>query len=98
MGGLGSIPELGRPPGEGNGYPLKYSGLENSMESIVHGVTKSQTQLSNFHFPIAWKLLESKALSPCEERKRGIFLSHSRKQVSKILRILDSKSDLYQLA
>ena len=32
------------------GYPHQYSGLENSMDSIVHGVTKSQTGLSNFHF------------------------------------------------
>ena len=50
MGNLGSIPGLGRSPGEGKGYPLQCSGLENSMDSIVHGVTKSQTQLSNFHF------------------------------------------------
>ena len=35
---------LGRSPGEGNGYPLQYSALENSMDCIVHGVTKSQTQ------------------------------------------------------
>jgi len=41
---------LGRSPGEGNGYPLQYSGLENSMDCIVHGVAKSQTQLGNFHF------------------------------------------------
>ena len=47
---LGSIPELGRSPGEKNGYPLQYSGLENSMDSIVHGVAKSWTRLSNFHF------------------------------------------------
>ena len=39
---LGSIPELGRSPGEGKGYPLQYSGLENSMDSIVYGVEKSQ--------------------------------------------------------
>ena len=45
-GDLGSIPGLGRSPGEGNGYLLQYSGLENSMDSIVHGVTKSWTQLS----------------------------------------------------
>ena len=37
-------------PGEGKGYLLQYSGLENSMNGIVHGVTKSQTRLSNFHF------------------------------------------------
>ena len=41
---------LGRSPGEGKGYPLQYSGLENSMDCIVHGVAKSQTRLSNFHF------------------------------------------------
>ena len=46
MGDLGLIPGLGRSPGEGKGYPLQYSGLENSMECIVHGVTKRQTGLS----------------------------------------------------
>ena len=40
---LGLIPGLGRSPGEGNGNPLQYSGLENSMDCIVHGVAKSQT-------------------------------------------------------
>ena len=40
---LGSVPELGRSSGEGKGYPLQYSGLENSMDCIVHRVTKSQT-------------------------------------------------------
>ena len=49
-GDLGSIPGLGRPRGEGKGYPLQYSGLENSIDYIVHGVAKSQTWLSNFHF------------------------------------------------
>ena len=49
-GDLGSIPGLGRSPGEGRGYPLQYSGLEHSMHRILHGVTKSQTRLSNFHF------------------------------------------------
>ena len=50
-GDLGLIPWLGRFPGEGNGHPLQYSGLENSMDCIVvHGVTKGQTQLSNFPF------------------------------------------------
>ena len=40
-GNLGSISGLGRSPGEGKGYPLQYSGLENSIDRIVHGVTKS---------------------------------------------------------
>ena len=44
MGDLGLIPGLGRSPGEGKGYPLQYSGLENSMDCIVHGVAKSQTR------------------------------------------------------
>ena len=42
---LGSIPGLGKSPGEGNSYPLQYPGLENSMDCIVHGVSKSQTRL-----------------------------------------------------
>ena len=51
----GSIPGSGRSHGEGNGYPLQYSCLENSMDrgawqATVHRVTKSQTQLSNLHF------------------------------------------------
>ena len=42
-GDLGLIPGLGRSPGEGKGYPLPYSGLENAMDCVVHGVTNSQT-------------------------------------------------------
>ena len=55
VGDLCLIPGLGRAPGEGNGYPLQYSGLENSMErggdrqAISRGVAKSQTRLSDFH-------------------------------------------------
>ena len=49
-GDLGLIPGLGRSLGEGKGYPLQYSGLENSMDYTVHGVTKSQMQLSDFHW------------------------------------------------
>ena len=52
---LGSIPGLGRSPGEGKSYPLQYSGLDNSMDYIVHEVAKSWTQLSNFHFLSVWK-------------------------------------------
>ena len=49
-GDMGSIPGLGRFPGEGNGYPLQYAGLENSMHYIVHGVGKNEIGLSDFHF------------------------------------------------
>ena len=48
VGDLGLIPRLGRFPGEGNGYQLQFSGLENAMDCKVHGVTKSQTRLSNY--------------------------------------------------
>ena len=47
---LGSITGLGRSPGEGKVYLLQYSGLENSMDCIVHGLAKSRTRLSDFHF------------------------------------------------
>ena len=59
-GDLGSIPGLGRSSGEGKGYPFQYSVLENSMDSIVQGVAKSQIQLSDFHLvplhflPLEW--------------------------------------------
>ena len=52
VGDLGSIPGLGRSPGEGKGHPLQYSGLENSMNYTVHGVAKSRTWLSSFHFQV----------------------------------------------
>ena len=48
-GEMSSIPGLGRSPGEGKGYPLQYSGLKNAMDCVIHQVTKSGTQLSNFH-------------------------------------------------
>ena len=49
------IPGSGRSHGEGKGYPLQYSGLENSMDCIVLGVAKSQTWLNDFHFHIFTK-------------------------------------------
>ena len=64
---MGSIPGLGRSPGERKGYPLQYSGLENSMD-YTNGVSKSQSELSNFHFTFKtfycvnhnklWKILQ----------------------------------------
>ena len=70
-GDLGSIPGLGRSPGEGIGYPLQYSGLENPMDCIVHGVAKSQTQLSNFTSPLCYK-----GYNPMEEMHRVIKGMH----------------------
>ena len=48
---------LERSPGEGKGYPLQYNGLENSMDCIVHGVTKSWTRLSDSHFHFTFRYL-----------------------------------------
>ena len=64
VGNLGSIPGLERSPGEGNGYPLQYSGLENSMDCIVHEVAKSQTQLSDFHFHFWASLISQLVKNP----------------------------------
>ena len=50
VGHLGLIPWLGRSPGVRKGYPLQYSGLENSMACRVHGVTKRRALLNDFHF------------------------------------------------
>ena len=49
-GDLGATSGLGISPGEGKGYPLQYSGLENSVDCLVHELAKSQTRLSIFHF------------------------------------------------
>ena len=54
VGDLGSIPGLGRSPEEGNGYPLQYSGLENSMDCVA----KSWTRLSDLHFHFTFSLEE----------------------------------------
>ena len=66
-GDLGLIPGLGRSHGEGKGYPLQNSGLENSMDYMVHGVTKSQTQLtfilSNYGISWAFRMLHICILS-----------------------------------
>ena len=54
---LVSIPGLGRVPGEGNGYPLQCPGLENSVDCVIHGVSKSRTQLSDSHFHMKFRSL-----------------------------------------
>ena len=55
---LGLIPGLGRSPVEGKGYPLQYSGLENSMDCIVQGATKSWTRLSYFTFKVEYRYFD----------------------------------------
>ena len=81
VGDLGSIPGLGRSPEEGKGYPLQYSGLENSMDFIVHGVAKNQTRLSDFHFHFPrvmklkaetnkWDLIKPKSFCTAKETRK----------------------------
>ena len=72
-GDLGSIPGLGRSPGERKGYPLWYSGLENSMDSVVHGVAKSQTRLSDFDSFV--RVVFSPWLLK-EPRKKCLYVNH----------------------
>ena len=69
-GDLGLIPGLERSPGEVKGYPLQYSGLENSMDCIVHRVTKNRTQLIdfNFHLSILKKGLSWNRLTDLENK------------------------------
>ena len=57
-GDLGLIPGLGRSPGEGKGYPLQYSSLENSMDYTVHGVIKSRPRLRDFHFHFGFTFMD----------------------------------------
>ena len=59
VGDLGSIPRLRRSSGEGKGYPLQYSGLENSMGCIVRGVAKNWTRLNDFHFSLSCKYVKN---------------------------------------
>ena len=68
---LGLIPGLRRSPGDGKGYPLQYSSLENFMDCIIHGVTKSQTWLSDFHFHTSLWGLTCLALKP-EKKVSGL--------------------------
>ena len=65
VGDLGLIPLWGRSPGEGKSYLLQYSGLENSMDCIVHGVPKSWAQLSELHFHFTFIPSSTVAVSIC---------------------------------
>ena len=57
VGNQSLIPGLGRSPGEAKGYSLQYCALENSMDLIAHGVSKSRTQLSNFHIHFSFTFI-----------------------------------------
>ena len=71
VGDLGSIPELRRSPGEGKGFPLLYSGQENFMDFIVHGIAKSWTQLRDLH--LSWLIHSVVLQKPTQHCKAVIF-------------------------
>ena len=95
-GDLGLIPGSGRSPGEGNGNPLQYSCLENPMDrgpwgATIHGVAKSQTQLSNFsvcvcpflnELPCKILLLTSTCISTTRNVSHDQLWPHSSPKVS----------------
>ena len=85
-GGPGSIPGSGRSPGEGNGNPLQYSYLEDSMDggvwwATVHGVTKSQIQLNDFtslHFRGKMQVrVRGDSIRSCGDKKLNDFMPYT---------------------
>ena len=89
----GSIPGSERSPGEGNGYPLQYSCLENPMDggawqAAVHGVTESRTQLSDFTFTFHFHAVEEEMATLTSEHYDEIF-----NKAKKIRKIIKEKVD-----
>ena len=78
MGDLGSIPRLGRRPGEGKGYPLQYSGLENAMDCIVHGVAKTPSDFISLLNKQMNHLAVSKDQKQLVPRRRLLCKSNSK--------------------
>ena len=77
------IPGLGRSPGERNSYLLQYSGLENSMDYIVHGVSESQTQLSDFYsFSFPQLSTDYQQLLSCRELRVAAGGQHNHESCS----------------
>ena len=100
-GDLGLIPGLGRSPGEGNSYPLQYSGLENSMDCKVHGVAKSWTQLSDFHFHFIFSCVPrreenwlSKPRASCSQTTNALLIPIQKKDRKRINIKKDQKTNV----
>ena len=72
-GDLGSIPGLGRSPGEGKGCPLQFCGLENSMDCIVHGVTKKSDTTERLLLSVKWMNLEPVIQSEVNQKERNKY-------------------------
>ena len=93
-GDLGLIPGLGRFPGQGNSYPLQYSGLENSMDrgawqTTVHGAAKSQTQLNNFAIELSLILVDQSELC----KMSHLVKSEESRLASSVLHTSDQRRD-----
>ena len=73
VGDLGSIPELGRPLREGKGYSLQYCGLENSMDCIVHGVTKKSDTTERLLLSVKWMNLEPVIQSEVSQKEKNKY-------------------------
>ena len=98
---LGLIPGLGRSPGEGNSHPLQYSGLENSMECIVHGVSKSRTQLNDSHFHFIFSCVPrreenwlSKPRASCSQTTNALLIPIQKKDRKRINIKNDQKTNV----
>ena len=87
-GDQGSVPEFRGSPGEGNGSSLQYSCLENLLErrawrATVHGVARSQTQLSDFHF-ISESLLPSQAVPIPQPQTAGVSFQYLHRRLGAV--------------
>ena len=90
--------------GEWKGYPLQYSGLENSMECIVHGVAKSWTRLSDFHFSshaskVMLKILQARLQQDVNQEFPDVQAGFgkgrgSRNQITNIFWIIEKESNV----
>ena len=100
-GDTGSVPGLVRSTGEGIGYPLQYSGLENSMDYIGIGVAKSQTQLSNFpfhhHFNLWMNVKKTCFFALCLTFQSSAIKTHSCSTICQDLKLLMSFWGVSQL-
>ena len=75
VGDLGAIPRLGRSPGEGQGYPLQYSGLENPMDCVVHGVAKKWDTTERLSLSLSYLLYNVVLVSAIQQSESTINVS-----------------------
>ena len=79
---MGSIPGLGRSPGEGNSYPLQYSGLENSKDCLVHWVMEAAFTFTSLNYPVANCILSKVQIAQTIRCLPELFARNFRSAVS----------------